>query len=166
MQRGMIKYHPSQVELGELIQENLILFEAVAEQKGITLHGDNSDEIHVYADSIMVKTIVRNLLSNALKFTPSGGTITVSTVSREQQVEVSVSDTGCGIEPEGLEKLFRLDSHYTNVGTAGEKGTGLGLLLCKDMIEKHGGTIAVDSEVGKGTTFTFSLPSYSTATDS
>ena len=107
----------------------------------------------------MVNTVLRNLLSNAIKFTPSSGAINVSAQLHDEQfLEVAVADTGMGIKEEDFSKLFRIDIQYTNVGTAGERGTGLGLNLCKDLVEKNGGAIRVKSEVGKGTTFKFTLP--------
>jgi len=112
----------------------------------------------MYADYNMINTVLRNLISNALKFTPSIGLIKVSARQDESHVEFAVSDTGTGISQEDLSKLFRIDIQYTQVGTAGERGTGLGLNLCKDLIEKNGGKIWVESEIGKGTTFRFTLP--------
>ena len=111
-----------------------------------------------YADHNMVDTVVRNLLSNALKFTDAGGIVEVSGQQNEGFVEITVSDTGIGMSQKEMDKLFRIDMKYTNVGTAGEKGTGLGLILCKELIEKNGGQIRVESEIGKGTRFTFTLP--------
>jgi len=102
--------------------------------------------------------VVRNLLSNAIKFTHAGGTITISARQTATAVEVSVADTGLGIPETSLPKLFRIDTFYHKRGTAGEQGTGLGLILCKDLIEKNRGSIGVHSEVDKGTTFTFTLP--------
>jgi signal transduction histidine kinase len=102
--------------------------------------------------------VVRNLISNALKFTHAGGTIDISTRQEGISIEVSVSDTGIGIAQKHLPKLFRIETTYKRLGTAREKGTGLGLILCKELVEKNGGRIWVESEVGKGTTFRFTLP--------
>jgi signal transduction histidine kinase len=106
----------------------------------------------------MVDTIVRNLLSNALKFTDAGGTIEVTALQDKSFVEVAVSDTGIGMNQESIDKLFRIDVKSTRPGTAGEKGTGLGLILCKELVEKNGGEIGVESKIGEGTTFVFTLP--------
>jgi signal transduction histidine kinase len=107
----------------------------------------------------MVDTVIRNLVSNALKFTGTGGVVEISARQDDgQYVEVAVADTGIGISKEGIAKLFRIDDQYINVGTAGERGTGLGLILCKDLVEKNGGRIWVESELGKGTTFRFTIP--------
>jgi signal transduction histidine kinase len=112
----------------------------------------------VYADQAMVGTVVRNLLSNALKFTYPGGTITISVMLAERAVSIGVTDTGIGIAAEDLSKLFRIDSKYKRPGTAKEKGTGLGLILCKEFVEQQGGAITIDSAVGQGTTVTVTLP--------
>ena len=110
-----------------------------------------------YADPKMVYAVFRNLLSNALKFTNTGGTITVSARSHGDTVEIAVTDTGIGMSQEQREKLFRIDVKSSTPGTASEEGTGLGLILCKELIEKNGGEIGVESEPGKGSTFRFTL---------
>jgi signal transduction histidine kinase len=134
------------------------IFGSNAEHKDIALKSLVQKNTLAYADYSMVNTVVRNLISNALKFTDAGGSITVSAVSENQHVEVTVSDTGCGIDDEGVAKIFRIDTTYTNIGTAGERGTGLGLILCQELIEQNGGHIWVESEVGKGTIFRFTVP--------
>jgi signal transduction histidine kinase len=106
----------------------------------------------------MIDAVIRNLVSNAIKFTGAGGTVEISSQSTNNLVEIAVSDTGAGISEENMEKLFRIDVKHISIGTAGEKGSGLGLLLCKELIEKNGGKIKVESEEGKGTTFRFTLP--------
>lgn len=159
IQRGIIKYHLEEVELDKVVESNLELFTPKAEQKQITLKNSITKGIIVYADSNMVNTILRNLISNALKFTPAGGIVEILTQSyHETDIEITVSDSGIGIKPEDISKLFRIDVQYTNTGTDGEQGTGLGLNLCKDLVEKNGGTIWLESEVGKGTNFKFTLP--------
>ena len=106
----------------------------------------------------MIKTVLRNLVSNALKFTKPEGRVKIETKSIGNNVLFEVSDTGLGIESKHLSKLFRIDSNLSEIGTAGEKGTGLGLILCKEFVEKHGGKIWVESELGKGSNFKFTLP--------
>lgn len=101
---------------------------------------------------------MRNLVGNALKFTPKEGKITISSVIKNNSVVVSVTDTGIGMSKENLNKLFKKDEHFTTQGTNNEAGTGLGLLLCRDFVEANGGTISVESELGKGTSFKFDLP--------
>ena len=106
----------------------------------------------------MINTILRNLVSNAIKFTPSGGRVEVSAVKREGMLVISVTDTGVGIEPERIGRIFDLSAMETTRGTSNEKGTGLGLILCKEFAEMHGGRIWVESVIGRGSVFTFSIP--------
>ena len=158
IQRGAIEYDPEVFDLSDVADENLDLFCARAEQKEITLRSTIQMNEMVYADENMVNTVIRNLVSNALKFTPPTGRIELSVQPAGEYAEVSVADTGTGIIEEDIPKLFRLDAQYTNIGTDGEKGTGLGLSLCQDLVEKNGGEIWVESEQGKGSTFKFTLP--------
>jgi two-component system, sensor histidine kinase and response regulator len=106
----------------------------------------------------MISTVVRNLCSNSIKFTPKNGTIRVSALEKENNIEVCISDTGIGISEKDIDKLFRIDVHHTTIGTSSEKGTGLGLILCKEFIEKNDGQIWVESTLGKGSNFKFILP--------
>jgi len=158
IQRGMLKYSPQSISVRGVVSRNVVLFTANAKQKQITLKSSIQEEVIVYADFNMVDTVVRNLISNALKFTRTGDTVEVSTRQDEKHIEVSVSDTGIGIRKEHLPKLFRIETKYKRLGTAQEKGTGLGLILCKELVEQNGGKIWVESEVEKGTTFRFTLP--------
>jgi len=106
----------------------------------------------------MVCSVIRNLISNAIKFTPQGGKVDVEAKIKVDFVEVSVSDTGVGMSKETIEKLFKIETSFTSRGTENEKGSGLGLMLCRDFVEQHGGTIWAESEKGKGSKFTFSIP--------
>ena len=106
----------------------------------------------------MITAVIRNLVSNAIKFTKSNGKIEIACDGTEKAVEITISDNGVGINKENLENLFRIDSYYSTSGTLGESGTGLGLIICKEFIEKNGGKISVVSEEGKGSAFTFRLP--------
>jgi signal transduction histidine kinase len=108
----------------------------------------------------MVKTIVRNIVSNAIKFTNINGEIIISASERNNEIEMSVSDNGMGIPPEVLKNLFNLDSSHKSKGTNAETGTGLGLILCKDFIERNRGTLTVESTLGKGSTFRITFPIY------
>jgi signal transduction histidine kinase len=157
-QRGVIKFNPKTIDLGPMTDECLEVMKENAEKKLITLVSRVSRNTFAYADIDMIKTVVRNLISNAVKFTHSGGEVTVTAEEKEQSVEISVSDTGVGIDAEHISKLFRLDVQVTTKGTANEKGTGLGLILCKEFVERNSGSISIDSEPGKGSRFTFSLP--------
>lgn len=163
LQRGLMEYRPKVFDLSKIANEIVELFISNAEQKNITLVHSVPSEIQVSADYAMVSTVVRNLVSNALKFTNSGGAIKVSAqASTSRLVEIAVEDNGTGMNAEDLEKLFRIDVQHTNAGTAGEQGTGLGLHLCKDLIERNGGKLWVESLVGKGTIFRFTLPAATT----
>lgn len=159
MQRGALEFTPQLLNLRDVVDYNIKLITPAADQKNITLESHVEHGIPVYADVNMLNTVLRNLLSNGVKFTKTGGTITVSASQEEKSVEVCVADTGIGINADGQAKLFRIDAQYRRPGTADEKGTGLGLILCKDFIERHGGTIRVSSTVHVGTSFFLTLPS-------
>jgi signal transduction histidine kinase len=158
IQRGVMEYHPHTMDVHVIVTRNVELLASNAEQKQMSLKNMVAEQLLVSADMDMIDAVVRNLISNALKFTEAGGSIEVRATHDERHVTVSVSDTGIGIAEEHLSKLFRIDAKYKRLGTAREKGTGLGLILCKEFVEQHGGTIRVESEVGKGTTFSFTLP--------
>jgi signal transduction histidine kinase len=112
----------------------------------------------VFADKAMINTILRNLISNAIKFTYPGGQIIISAEKTPDELKISISDNGIGIKKETIGKLFRIDENNTRIGTQNERGTGLGLILCKEFIEKHQGKIWVESELGKGSKFSFTIP--------
>jgi two-component system sensor histidine kinase/response regulator len=158
IQRGVLEHCPQRIDIRDIVTQNINLFTQNAEDKQITLRNLIEEMTAVYADFNMVNAVVRNLLSNALKFTKSGGKVEFSAKQNGEYVEVSVTDTGIGIGKEHLSKLFRIDARYKRLGTAREKGTGLGLILCKEFIEKHGGTIWIESEVDQGSTVKFTLP--------
>lgn len=157
-QTGNIEFKPEPFDLHELLQQNRDLLQTQAGNKGVTIVYKNNESIPIHAHRHSVNTVIRNLVSNAIKFTPTSGTITLSAKVDPKEVMVAVADTGIGMGPETIKKLFRLDTKYTTNGTANEKGTGLGLILCKDFIEKNGGKIGVHSEEGKGSVFYFTLP--------
>jgi signal transduction histidine kinase len=131
----------------------------VALKKGVEMNINISNDIVVYADINMAKTITRNLISNALKFTPNGGKISISAKNTENNsVEIAVKDTGIGMNQTLLDNLFRIDVQSNRKGTENEPSSGLGLLLCKDFVEKNGGEIWVESEENKGSVFYFTIP--------
>lgn len=134
------------------------IFSMVAELKEITIQLDSAPALDIHADADMIKTVIRNLLSNALKFSNKGGEITVSIVEREVDILISVKDNGCGISKEDQSKLLHADTHFSTFGTENEEGSGLGLLLCQDFILKNGGTLWLESEKGVGSTFSFNIP--------
>ncbi len=159
MQRGVLDFTPQKLNLRDVVDRNMQLIAPAASQKTIRVENRVENGIAVYADLNMLDAVLRNLLSNAVKFTTSDGTITVSALHREHDVEVCVADTGIGIDADGQAKLFRIDAQYRRPGTANERGTGLGLILCKEFIERHGGTIRMTSAVQTGSSFFFTMPS-------
>jgi len=157
-QTGKIVYKPGYILLKELIADNVNLLKANAKDKEIQLKNEIQDDLIVWADVNMTDTVIRNLLSNALKYTEAKGNVIVKAKQKAGWVNVSIEDDGVGISPENIPKLFKVDTLYSTYGTQDEKGSGLGLLLCKEFVERQGGKISLKSELGKGTAFTFSLP--------
>ncbi|MFT5668311.1 MAG: PAS domain S-box-containing protein [Vicingaceae bacterium] len=157
-QTGQLRFNPEKLLFSEIILETIALNKSLAETKNIALGYISSDEMEVYADPNMVKTVLRNLISNAIKFTNIGGDIRVSAGLKQKHVEITVSDDGIGMNAEKHIALFDITSAKTTVGTADEYGSGLGLVLCKEFVEKNDGKIWVESEEGKGSDFKFTLP--------
>ncbi|MCP4402884.1 MAG: hypothetical protein GY801_36980 [bacterium] len=156
--RGSAEYRPQIVQFYEVLERNKSFFIPVAEEKQIRLVTDVSQELSVYADPDMLYAILRNLLSNAMKFSFPGDTVTLSAVQNDQNVEVTLVDTGVGIRDEDITKLFREDVMFQRPGTNGEEGTGLGLILCKQLAEQHGGRIWIESVLDEGTTVHLTFP--------
>ena len=158
-QRGLTNFEPESFLLKSMIVESLHTLMDAAHKKGVCISFEIQEDLGVFADEYMLASTIRNLASNAMKFTKKGGNVSIAakTVSGNS-VEISVRDTGIGMSSTMVEDLFRLDVQTNRKGTDGEPSTGLGLLLCKDFIEKHGGKIWVESEEGKGSTFRFTLP--------
>jgi signal transduction histidine kinase len=152
-----IQAKPQKFDLSEVIKRKVNLFQDSAQLKSISLSYEASEMAWAWADMKQMEIVVHNLLANAIKFTPSGGSVKLLVEKKQTNWLVSVQDSGVGISEENLQKLFKPESHFTTTGTAREKGTGLGLLLCKEFVEKNGGNIEVKSEVGKGSTFSFSV---------
>jgi signal transduction histidine kinase len=157
-QTGAIEFKPERFDLTTLLESNKELLRIQAHNKKIVIEYVNKGPLLVGAHKHSVNTVVRNLIANAIKFTPEGGCITLDAHASKDVVIVSVADTGIGMSKDVIEKLFRIDTKYSTKGTADEKGTGLGLILCKEFIEKNGGRIWVQSEAGKGSVFYFTLP--------
>lgn len=157
-QTGNIEFNPESFDLADLLRINQQLLQMQANTKNIAIENSNDRPLPVSVHKHSVNTVIRNLISNAIKFTGSGGKISLSVKDEDNFLRVSIADNGVGISPAVMEKLFRIDSKVTTKGTADEKGTGLGLILCKDFIEKNGGRIWVESEMGKGTVFHFTVP--------
>lgn len=157
-QAGRIHFNQEQINLSEIIRQNIDLVKA--NSKNINLITCIKTECHAYADENMIKTVIRNLLSNALKFTPNNGTIEVSCIENKDFLYVTVKDSGIGINKEDQNKLFKTNVHHSTLGTSNEKGSGLGLILCKEFVEKNKGTIKIESEPNKGTAIIFSVLKY------
>jgi PAS domain S-box-containing protein len=158
LQRGNMEHHPVDFDVSAYIRENVALFQSTAEQKQIAITNTVTTSIMAYADTHMMHTVLRNLLSNALKFTPTEGDVKIGARKIQACVYITVADSGIGMHAEEIDHVFHPDERITRRGTAGEKGTGLGLRLCHELIEQNGGTLSVESIPGQGTTFTFTIP--------
>ncbi len=158
-QSGQIEYQPTTHRFGDVIEDNLWLVRAILQEKNLNFINNADNDVMLVVDKAMLDTIIRNLLSNAIKYTPKDGTITISSKKNEQSLEISIRDTGVGMNPAVLENLFRMDAqNVSSRGTNGERGTGLGLILCKELVTKLSGKIEVTSEENKGSVFTITLP--------
>jgi len=149
---------PVELELKKVVNDTLALYRTMAENKKIKLESTIEDDIKILVDKDHFNLVLRNLVGNALKFTHFEGRVNVTAKTANQLAHICVSDTGTGMTPEQLEMAFMSDIHHTSYGTINEKGTGLGLLLCKEYIEKNNGSIWVESEEGKGTNVYISIP--------
>ena len=156
-QTGILELTPSVVDIYELVDENIDFVYNNATNKKLELINNIPRDAKVFADPNMIHTVIRNLLSNAIKYTKAGGKIEISSKIQNSYIEITVSDSGIGIKPENLKKLFRIDENFTTKGTANETGTGLGLILCKEFVQKNGGEIWVKSTYGHGSDFTIKL---------
>lgn len=157
-QTGRMSFNPMIIEFRTILDQVLLLSEGTLIQKSINIEIKSPADLKVFADKDMLSTVMRNLLSNAIKFSRMGGTIEISADSNCENVRISVKDSGIGIAPYKLDKLFRFDISHSSPGTLNEKGNGLGLILCKEFIGKHSGEIWVESKENEGSTFSFSLP--------
>ncbi|MDD4921567.1 MAG: PAS domain S-box protein, partial [Bacteroidales bacterium] len=157
-QRSEIAYNPRSIIINELIKENIALLFGTAEQKSITIHFDTQANFIVYVDYDMINLVIRNLLSNAIKFTRAGGDIHITLSEQDGFAVTEIEDNGVGMSPEVVDNLFAENKFHTTYGTNNEKGSGLGLVLCKDFIQRNNGSIRVESILDKGSKFTFSVP--------
>ena len=160
LQTGRIKFEPEKITAGSIITKSINSLSGTILQKDIDIISKVDEKVTIFADNKLMMQVFNNLISNAIKFTKPGGKIVIS-ASPSKKIrfyEFSIKDNGVGIKPENMPALFKLDSKYTTEGTAGEKGTGLGLSIVKEIIEKHGGNIWVESEFGRGAEFKFTLP--------
>jgi len=160
LQTGKIVFSPGMLDIAREVEYSVDIFRAIGLRKNIKLDISIPSGSRVFADKNMVRSILQNLISNALKFTSGNGTIKIRTVLKDREYEILISDTGIGMEESDLLKLFRIDISFTRKGTALESGTGLGLLLCKELVEKNGGKIWAESQVNTGSVFHFTLPAF------
>jgi signal transduction histidine kinase len=161
VQIGSIEPDKEDFILSDLLTHNITGVNSLISSKNIGLKSDFSENLSVFADKKMVSTITRNLLSNAIKFTPKRGTVTISSkeimVNGKKMIETAITDTGIGMSKEKVKNLFKIEHNYRSEGTDKEAGTGLGLVLCNEFIEKNGGTIKVISNENVGSSFIFTL---------
>ncbi len=157
-QSGKLDFNPEVMNIAELISDSIRIIENQAKAKNIKVVNESEKVLIAKVDKEMIKTVIRNLLSNSVKFTPHNGNISISASVKNDNIVISVTDSGIGISSEVQDKLFRIDNKINTKGTDNEKGTGLGLILCREFVERHGGRIWVESEAGKGSRFSFSLP--------
>lgn len=155
-----IEYYPEIIDINTIIKTSIENIKFQATNKNISISAQYPEQGQAYVDEHMFRLIIRNLLSNAIKFTPQGGTISISIIpDNKNSVEIAVKDTGIGMPPKTVEELFRIDVNNSRPGTEGESSNGLGLLLCKEFVERNNGKIRVESEEGKGSTFRITIPS-------
>lgn len=158
-QNDRVRFNPENNDICPIIEDNMALYAPSADKKGIKLYMDVKKGTEAYFDVNMINTVVRNLISNSIKFTENGGFIRISALKTpDNMIMVSIKDSGVGMTKDIADKLFRIDVNVSTIGTNKEKGTGLGLILCKEFVDKHNGKIWVESESGKGSTFHFTLP--------
>ncbi len=155
---GGLEMSIENVALSGFVNNTMALVEGSAAKKDITLKNEIDTRLFFKGDRNMINSVILNLISNSIKFTPRGGSIKISADADNEMITIMVMDTGIGIRQDNLEKLFKIDEHFTTSGTSNEIGTGLGLILCKELIEKNEGKIWVKSEEKVGTTFFFTLP--------
>jgi signal transduction histidine kinase len=157
-QTGRLKFSPIEIQFKRILDNALSVLHSLANQKQINLKYNHEANLQVFADPMMIETVLRNLISNAIKFTPENGTIEIEARNTGNEVLVSVKDTGIGISEADLANLFRIDSKVKRKGTNNEDGSGLGLVLCKEFVDKNNGSIWAESIPGKGSTFFISIP--------
>lgn len=157
-QTGKLLYKPDEVNLKLVISKTLNILFSQATAKKIRLTDDTPSKAMVYADVDMLETILRNLISNALKYTPDNGSVSIHCQKTDQGMVINVTDTGLGMEEQQINNLFKVDNIYSSPGTHNESGTGLGLILCEELLKRHNGSFRITSRVGEGTTFSFILP--------
>lgn len=158
LQVGNMDYALENVNIVDLINDTVSQLRAMAEKKNINIEVSLPEQLCLTLDKFMISTVLRNLITNAIKYTHKSGSISINLEEKEGRIQVSVKDNGIGIYKENIEKLFKITEKFSMQGTEQEEGTGLGLILSKEFIDLHNGEIMVESQIGKGSTFTFTLP--------
>ena len=158
LQTGRIEFHPAPLNAFSISENTLLLLSSNAEQKNIRIINKLEKETIVYADENMMQSIFNNLVTNAIKFTNRNGQITITSSKMDDMIRFAIKDNGVGMDENQKSMLFEMNKSFTTPGTTNEKGSGLGMILCKDFIEKHGGEIWVESNAGKGSEFFFTVP--------
>jgi len=158
VQTGRMEYKPTELNLKSVFSKVISIANISAQKKKIRISCKTDDDLFVHADSMMLETILRNLIANSIKFTTDGGEILINGIISDGKALIKVQDSGIGMSEEVQRKLFKIEEHHTTLGTEGEKGTGLGLVLCRDLVEKNKGKIWVESELRIGSSFYFTLP--------
>lgn len=154
------QFLPERLDLSKIISDNIKLAKSTAQNKDISLINLVEPGLIVFADYNMIHTVIRNLISNAIKFSNPGGKVFIEGQKEDGQIVIKVKDEGVGMDSETMKNLFRIDVAQSSRGTSGESGTGLGLILCKEFITRHDGKILVESQKGEGSTFTIILPAF------
>jgi len=162
-QTGRLKYSPLDIEFKRVLENSVSVLHSLAEQKNINIRFDYQDDLKIFADPLMIETVLRNLINNAIKFTPENGFIEISAVQTDGQINICVNDSGVGISNEDILNLFQIDSKVKRRGTNDEDGSGLGLILCKEFVDRNNGEIWAESTPGKGSSFIFTIPVSATA---
>lgn len=158
LESGRMPFNPEYIDITQIAAEVISLIKPTAAQKSINIVNKISSTSQIFADKEMISTVLRNLLSNAIKFTKNEGKVTILSTLNDNELTVTITDNGVGIAKDRIDKLFTINENNSTPGTQKERGTGLGLILCKEFIEKHHGKIWVNSNIGIGSSFSFSLP--------
>jgi signal transduction histidine kinase len=158
MEQGLIPFNPQENILFPVVKECIATLEIAAQKKEIKIQNNIPEKTNIYADNNILHAVIRNILSNAVKFTPKGGKIVIESKENEKGTVISIEDSGIGMNAQILENLFQLDVKTNRMGTDDEPSSGLGLILCKEFIVKHGGQIWVESKENLGSTFYFNFP--------
>jgi signal transduction histidine kinase len=157
-QTGLLKFNPEKINLKIVIDENIENLQLQVKNKDISLKSELAEDLFIHADKNMINTVLRNLLSNAVKYTFKNGTIVVTVTKKPEEILITVKDSGVGISDDKAGALFKIENSLSQPGTEKEQGTGLGLKLCKEFTERMGGRIWVESTLGKGSKFKFTIP--------